>query len=203
MSFVIKQPTWWLAIVSIGILIVEENRERRRTHQEKQVQIASKLKELAQDFRGRFVPNSSAYSIFRLVDDMRGAKPEEKEYLAWAQGCNLGRDFLTYWATYLIERLSFIIESKPSQRKELSERFEEFRCMNHSYFQLVRAFREKANVLQIPKNLEDEYNKFVTEYNEFVRNLRNTVAEASGVLHLSVDPKSIEFADELHPARWG
>lgn len=204
MSLVIKQPTWWLAIVAIVIGIIEESREWKRTHQEKQLQTVSKLKELAQDFRERFVPNSSAYSIFRLIEQIDSTKPEEREILReWAQGCTLGRNFLIYWATYFIETLSLIIKHKPSRGKELSERFEEFRNMNHSYFQLVEAFYKKASAVQIPKNLEDEYNKFATEYNDFVRSLRDTMGEARKVLHLSIDPKSIDFAKELRIARWG
>ena len=75
--------------------------------------------------------------------------------------------------------------------------------MNHSYFQLVEAFYKKASAVQIPKNLEDEYNKFATEYNDFVRSLRDTMGEARKVLHLSIDPKNIDFAKELRIARWG
>jgi len=152
MSLVIKQPTWWLAIVAIVIGIIEESREWKRTHQEKQLQTVSNLKELAQDFRERFVPNSSAYSIFRLIEQIDSTKPEEREILReWAQGCTLGRNFLLYWAGYFISKLSLIIEHKLSQGEELSERFEEFRNMNHSYFQFVEAFYNKASTAQIPK----------------------------------------------------
>ena len=161
----------------------------------------SKLKELAQHFRERFVPNNSAHSIFRLIEQINGEKQEENAKLQeWAQGCTLGRNFLLYWGSYFIETLDFIIKHKPSQGKEVSERFLEFRNMNHSYFQFVEAFYKKASTTHITKTLEDSYNEFVTEYNDFVRRLRDTMSEAVKVFHVSIVPKDITFAKEIRLA---
>ena len=139
-----------------------------------------------------------------MIEEIGSKKPEESEILReWVQGCALGRDFLTYWVVYFIERLELIVKHKPSQGKEVSERFEEFRRMNHSYLQLVEAFYEKASTTQIPKNLEDNYNKFVKEYDAFIQTLRSLIDEASKVFKVSVDSKNIQFAKELRRSRYG
>jgi len=203
-SLLVKLPTWWLAVVSIIIILVNETMEVRRSHHEKTLQIALRLKELAQDFEKRFVNTGSAYSIFYLINELGNAKSEKQETLKeWASGCILERDFLEGWLHSLFESLNLVVEQKARQEKELSERCEEFRRMNHSYHRLVEAFYKRAKAGHIPETLENKYNEFVTEYNAFVQSLRDTMDEARKMLHLSIDPKSIVFATELRAMRWG
>jgi len=199
-----KLPTWVLAPISIIIILVNEGMNVRRSHHQKTFQIALRLKELTQDFQTKFVRTGSAYSILHLINELGNAKSEKQEmWKEWARGCTLGLDFLEGWLYSFIERVNLIVEHRARQAKELSERCKEFRDMNHSYYRLVDVFWERAKAAHIRSNLENNYNEFVTEYNEFVRSLRDTMGEASKVLHLSIDPKRIDFAKELHLARYG
>ena len=203
-SLIVKLPTWWLAIVSIIIIIVNEVMNAKRSHQQKTMQIALRLKELAEDFQGRFINTGSAYSILRLIAELGNTKTEKHEILKeWASGCLLGRDFLEDGLRSLIESLNVIVGHGRSEIKELTKRFEEFRDMNNSYYRLVEAFYSRAKTGNIPVNLENEYNKFVIEYNDLIRSLRDTMDETRKVLDMTIDPKQIDFAKELRIARWG
>ncbi len=196
-SFITRLPTWVLAPVSIIIILANETMEVKRAHHQKRLEIALRIEELAQDFQRRFLSSGSAFSIFYLINELGNTKTEKHEILKeWASGCLLGRDFLEDGLRSLIESLNLIVGHGARQIRELTKRFEEFRRMNRSYHKLVEAFYKRAEAGDIPKNLENKYN-------EFVRSLRDTMDEARRALHLSIDPKRIDFAKELRIARWG
>lgn len=204
-SLVTKLPIWWLALVSIIIILVNEAMEVRRSHQQKRLEIAFRIKELAEDFRRRFVSLGSSLSIFHLINDLGSTRSEKQQLLReWADGCILGQDFLEHGLHNFSGSSNLVIQHRASNEQELSERCEEFQRMNHSYYKFVEEFYKRAEVANIPKNLEESYNNgFVVEYNEFVRIVRDTMSQARQMLHLSVEPKSIDFAKELRIARWG
>ena len=203
--FLVQLPTWWLAIVSIIIILVNETIEIRRSRHQKASQITSKLTKLAQDFQQRFVNTGSAYSIFYIIKELGNTNSEKQQiFKEWADGCVSELDFLTGWLHSFSEALNRVVEQKAKQEKELSERCNEFQSMNHSYYRLVETFYGKAKTGNIPEYIEKYYNDFVTEYNAFIQILRNTMDEARTMLHLNIpDPTSIGFAKELHIARWG
>jgi len=203
-SLATKLPTWVLAPVSVIIILVNEVMNARRSHHQKTLQMVSRLEELAQDFQRRFIRTDSAYSILYLIRELGNAKSEKQERLKdWANGCMLGRNSLEDELRSLTENLNLIVRHGARQTKELTKRFEEFQDINNSYYQFVEAFHKRAKTGHIPSNLENNYNEFVTEYNAFVQSLRDTMNEARKVLHLSIGPKSIDFAKELRIARWG
>jgi hypothetical protein len=201
--FIAILPTWVLAPVSIIIILVNERMKVKRSHQQKGLQIALRFHELAQDFQKRFVRTGSAYSIFYLINELGNAKSDKQEMLKeWARGCSHGHDFLDDEIDLFIGSLNVVVENKARQQKELSERCKEFKRINHLYYKLVEVFYERAKSGNIPKYLENRYNEFVTEYNEFVRFFRDIMGEANDVLHLNIDPKSIDFAKESHLVRY-
>lgn len=204
LSLITRLPTWILAPVSIAIIMANEVIEVKRSHKQKLNEIALRIKDRAQDFQQRFLSSGSALSIFYLINELGNTKSERQEILrAWADGCRLGQRFLEHWLHYFIENLALVVQRRKKYEQQLPEQCEEFWRMNRSYFEFVKEFYRRAESENIPKYLEDYYNGFVAEYNEFVRVFRDTVTEAKQLLRLGIVPQSIDFAKELHKARYG
>jgi len=193
-SIFTEWPTWWLAIISALIIIVRETIEIRTSHNQKLLLIALKLKKLTQNFQGRFVNTSSAYSIFYLIREMGNNE--------WTQTCFLVKDSLDDRLRSLYDQLDSV-KQKAKQENDLSKLYNEFNRINSSYYKLVEEFYNKTEKGNIPKHLEKYYNDFETEYNAFVQKFRNTIDEATKILNVNIDSLSIAFAKELHIARWG
>ena len=208
-SLITKLPTWVLAPVSVIVILANEAIEVKRSHRQKLLEIASKVKEQTQDFQQRFISSGSTFSIFYLIRELSNAKSEEQDILrAWESGCSLGQEFLENWLLHFMDNLNLVVQRGVNYEQELSRRCKEFWRMNRTYYRLVEEFYNRAEVGNLLKHLEThynefvaEYNEFVAEYNEFVRILRETMSESKDLLHLDIDSKSIDFAKELRLAR--
>jgi hypothetical protein len=203
-SFIIEQPTWWLAIVVMTIGVIEEYVDWRRTRQEKRLNAILKLKEMVQDFN-RFVDTGYTYSIFYIIREFGNAQSDKTDVIKeWAEAHNTALDFLLGWLSSTNKRLSLITQLKTNNEIEFSNVYKDFQRINHYYFKIVDDFYRKSKRGNISENIEKNYNKFVDEYNSFVRNFRNLIGDTKKVINLETnDPNSIDFAEKLNIARWG
>ena len=69
--------------------------------------------------------------------------------------------------------------------------------LNNHYYEFVEQFYELAENIEIPRETADQYNRFVMEYNSFVQNFRDGIAELRKVARTEIDPPSIKMAKAL------
>ena len=54
-----------------------------------------------------------------------------------------------------------------------------------------------AENTEIPREITDQYNKFVMEYNAFVQDFRGNISELRKVVKTGIDPPGVKLAREL------
>ena len=65
------------------------------------------------------------------------------------------------------------------------------------YYEFVQQFHEIAEGVEIPKETASQYSNFVMEYNAFVQDFRDTIADLRKVAKTGIDPPSVKLAREL------
>lgn len=196
--FIPKLPTYWIAIISIFIILINQAIELRRTQYQTTIKHASRLKNLVYNFQNRFINTGSAYSIFYLIRELGKSNTDRKaEFEEWARGCLLGMDFLEKWIQSLNERLYDMIEKRTKQDKSLSERYDEYVRMNRLYYRLVEEFYNRINSREMPEYILSYYNDFVLEYNAYIYDLRNAIGEMRGIRNLNFDVADIRLAKNI------
>ena len=73
--------------------------------------------------------------------------------------------------------------------------------VNSHYFEFVEQFYEIAEKVEIPAVTIDQYNRFVVEYNTFVQNFRDSIAELKKTAKTEIEPPSVKLAKELSAVR--
>jgi len=69
--------------------------------------------------------------------------------------------------------------------------------MNNHYYEFIEQFYEIATKLELPVPTIDQYGRFVMEYNTFVLNFRDSVAELKRMARTEIEPPSVKLAREL------
>lgn len=155
--------------------------------------LSLRLKELAGYFHRRFMSDSSQ-SIFKLIDTLYGTK--ESRLWEWARICDSSRLIFNAWSVSFEARLgrdSFGERSSSHIRTYLSELW----LMNNHYYELVEQFHEIGQKVIISLESRERYNTFVVEYNAYVQNLRDLIADLKQVVRTEIETPSVNFAKEL------
>jgi len=155
--------------------------------------LALRLKELAGYFHRRFM-SDSGLSIFKLIDALYRTK--EPDVWEWARICDSSRPVFHAWSTSFaarLERDSFEEKSFSHIRTYLNELW----LMNNHYYELIKQFREIGEKVSIPLDSRGHFNTFVVEYNAYIQNLRDLIADLKPVVKTEIEIPSVNFATEL------
>lgn len=155
--------------------------------------LAVRLTQLAAYFNRRFMGNSS-HSIFTIIDSLYGI--EEPKIWDWARACSMSQRIFNTWSNSFSVR----VESDLRARKFtvfLHTYLNELWSINSHYHEFIEQFCEVAEKYAVPRDTVDQYNRFAGEYNTFVQNFRDTIAELRNVARTQMEAPSVQFAREL------
>lgn len=155
--------------------------------------LAMKLRQSTRYFSRRFMSTSSL-SIFTIIDTLFNL--EDPQLWDWARACDTSARIFNTWGDSFIDRIEN--DSRTGRfRSYLRVYLNELWLLNNHYYEFVEQFYEIAEKIDIPPATRDQYNRFVVEYNSFVQNFRETVAELKRVAGTEIEPPSIKLAKEL------
>jgi len=152
-----------------------------------------RLRELAIYFNRRFM-GSSSLSIFAIIDRLFNV--DKPELWDWARACDMSQRIFNNWCDSFISRVGSDIKTGRFGfylRTYLTELW----LINNHYFEFVEQFYEVAGKIELPRETMEQYNRFVMEYNAFVQNFRDNIAELKKVAKTEIEPPSVKLASEL------
>ncbi len=179
-----------IVILGIGLVIVMV---RARDKQLEQSVI--RLRQLVSYFNRRFTGNSSL-SIFAIIDGLFGT--ENPKLWDWARACDMSQRIFNTWCNSFISRLESDARNR-SLVSYLHNYLMELWSINSHYYEFVDQFYEVAASVEIPRELTDQYNKFVIEYNIFVEDFRAYVSKLKQDTKTGIEPPSVKLARALAP----
>ena len=155
--------------------------------------LAMKLRNNARNFSRRFMSTSSL-SIFTIIDTLFSL--EDPQLWDWARACDMSALVFNGWSDSFIDRIEN--DSRTGRfRSYLHVYLNELWLMNNHYYEFVEQFHEIAEKLDIPPSTRDQYERFAVEYNTFVQNFRETVAELQKAAGTEIEPPGIKLAPAL------
>ncbi len=161
---------------------------------EKEMERASlKIRELAGYFNRRFTGDSSL-SIFAIIASL--FKVDDPKLWQWARACDMAQRIFNTWCDSFTSRLESDARTGrlPSHlRLYLNELW----LISSHYYEFVEQFYEVAEKIELPPETSEQYNKFVTEYNAFAQDFRDSISKLRKVAKTQIEPPSIQFAREL------
>ena len=184
----------WLMATILGIIllaglifaIVRESDRQLET-------ISMRLRQQAGYFSRRFTGTSSL-SIFAIIDTLFNL--DDPQLWDWARSCDMCARLMDTWFDSFIHR----IEGDTGTGRfavYLRVYLNELWILNNHYYEFVEQFHEIAEKIDLPPSTRDHYNRFVEEYNVFVQNFRDTIAEVRGITGTEIEPPSVKLAIEL------
>ncbi|MFH1003208.1 MAG: hypothetical protein V1780_03600 [Chloroflexota bacterium] len=161
---------------------------------EKELEMASlKLRQLAGYFNRRFAGNSSL-SIFSVIDGLFAV--DNPRLWDWARACDMSQRVFNTWCSGFIVRLESDIRTRRFDIY-LHTYLNEMWLVNSHYYEFIEQFYEIADKYDLPRESLDLYNRFATEYNTFVQDLRDNISELKKMAKTEIEPPSVKFAREL------
>lgn len=158
--------------------------------------LSRKLRQTARYFNRRFMSTSSL-SIFAIIDTLFNL--DDPQLWDWARACDVSARLFNTWCDSFIDRLEEDTRTGKF-RVFLSLYLNELWLLNNHYYEFVEQFYEIGEKVDIPPTTREQYNRFAVEYNLFVQNLRETIAEARRIAHTEIEPPSVKLAKELTTA---
>ncbi|MFC2002655.1 hypothetical protein ACFLV4_01730 [Chloroflexota bacterium] len=152
-----------------------------------------RLKQLAGYFNRRFMGNS-ALSIFSIIDGLFAI--ENPQVWEWARACDIAQRIFNTWCDSFTSRLESDIRTR---RFDVYRRtyLNELWLISTHYYEFIEQFYELAQKVEIPRETRDQYSRFVMEYNSFVQNFRENIAEMNKAAKTEIEPPSVKLAREL------
>jgi len=159
-----------------------------------QLELATlKLSQLSGYFNRRFMGNSSV-SIFVVIDSLYNI--DDPRLWGWVRACSISRRIFNDWCNSFIERVESDIRSRKSA-SHLTTYLNELWLINTHYFEFIDQFGEVAGSFEMPRDIIDQYNKFVMEYNAFVQDFRENISDLKKVVKTAIEPPSVKLVREL------
>ncbi|MFC2016660.1 hypothetical protein ACFLUF_02990 [Chloroflexota bacterium] len=161
---------------------------------ERQMELSAlRLRQLAGYFNRRFTGNSSL-SIFAIIDSLFSI--DNPQLWDWARACDMSQRIFNTWCNSFIDR----VESDTRTGRfsiYLRTYLDELWLLNNHYYEFIEQFGEIAERIEIPPETIDQYNRFAVEYNSFVQNFRDGIAELKKTAKTEIEPPSVKLAREL------
>jgi len=179
-------------IVILGIgLVIALVRAR-----DKQLELSVvRLRQLVGHFNRRFTGNSTL-SVFAIIDGLFGI--ENPKIWDWARACDMSQRIFNTWCNSFSARVEGDTRNR-SLTSYLHTYLVELWSINSHYYEFVDQFYEVAAKMEIPRELIDQYNKFVMEYNIFVEDFRGYISKLKQETKTGIEPPSVKLAKELIP----
>jgi len=175
-------------ILVIGLVMAATVAREKRLEQ-----LALRLNELGGHFHRRFMGDSSL-SIFVVIRTL--LTTDNARVWAWARECEVAQRIFNTWASSFATRLESDIRGqrfKTYLRTSLNELW----LLNTHYYEFIEQFAEVAEKTELPPETMDLYNRFVVEYNAFIQDFRDSIAELREFARTEIEPPSVNFAKEL------
>jgi len=177
-------------ILGIGIVMVIVGTKKN------QLELASlRISQLASYFNRRFAGNSPL-SIFAIIDGLFSM--DNPKIWEWARACGMSQRIFDDWCNNFIIRL----ESGVRSRKltfDINNYLNELWSITSHYYEFVDQFYDIAHNYELPREAQEQYRKFVTEYNAYVQDFQANISELRKVVKTGIEPPSIKLAKELAP----
>ncbi len=186
-------PIWVLAAVLVIILIIGLMVAITRAGEKELEHASLRLKQLVGYFNRRFMGDSSL-SIFVVIRSL--FTTENAKVWAWARECEVAQRIFNTWCNSFIDRVESDIRTRRFGIYLRTYQSELWMVTNH-YNEFMEQFYEVAQSVEIPQETIDQYNRLVMEYNAFVQDFRDNIAELRRVARTEVEPPSVKFAKEL------
>jgi hypothetical protein len=182
----------------LGVLLVAGFVAAVLRESDKQLEaIAMRLRQQAGYFSRRFTGTSSL-SIFAIIDTLFNL--DDPQLWDWARSCDMCARLMDTWFDSFIHR----IESDTSAGRfsiYIRVYLNELWILNNHYYEFIEQFYEIAEKIDIPPSTSDHYNRFAAEYNIFVQNFRETIADLKGIISTDIEPPGVKMANELPGGR--
>ncbi len=177
-----------VVILCIGLVIAVINARKS------QLELQSvRLSQLTSYFNRRFMGNSSL-SVFAVIDNLFSV--ENPQVWEWARGCEMAHRVFDSWTDHFSARVETDLRNR-RYADFLHNHLNELWAINNHYYDFTNQFCEIADKFDVPKNVIEQYNRFVTEYNAFVENFRNTIIELKNIARTQIEAPSVKLAREL------
>ena len=184
---------WFIATI-LGIILVAGLIVIIVRASERQLELtAMRLKQQAGYFSRRFMGTSSL-SIFGIIDTLFNL--DDPQLWDWARSCDMCARLFNTWFDSFIHRIE---GDTRTGRFSIYLRvyLDELWLLNNHYYEFVEQFYEIAEKIDLPPSTRDHYNRFASEYNVFVNNFRDTIAELKSVMETEIEPPSVKMANIL------
>lgn len=193
LGYYYEWPIWVLAAVLIVILIVGLVVAVSGAEEKGLEQASLRLRQLAGHYHRRFMGDSSL-SIFAIIRSLFNV--DNVKVWAWARECEASLRLFNTWSNSFSGRLESDIRAGRFNYY-LRTYLNELWLMNSHYYEFIEQFCDVAEQVEIPRETIDLYNRFVMEYNAFVQDFRDNIAELRKVAKTEVEPPSVKFAREI------
>jgi hypothetical protein len=180
-------PLWVLALVMVVLLIIGLSVAVSTAR------AAMRLRQLAGYFNRRFTGDSSL-SIFVIIRSLLTS--DNARVWGWARETEVAQRIFNTWCDSFTDR----VESDIRTRRfllYLRTYQSELWLINSHYNEFMEQFYEVATSMPLPPELIDQYNRLAEEYNAFVQNFRDNIAELRRVARTEIEPPSVKFAKAL------
>ena len=188
----------WVIAPALGVILVIGLVVAVVRAGERQLELLSmRLRQLAGYFNRRFM-GSSSLSIFAIIDTLFNI--DDPQLWDWARACDMSARVFNTWCDSFIDRIEG--DTRTGRfRIYLRTYLNELWLLNSHYYEFVEQFYEIAEKVEIPPATKDQYSRFAVEYNTFVQNFRENVAELRKVARTEIEPPSVKLARELSGMR--
>ena len=175
-------------ILGIGLIVAVVSSSERQLET-----MSMKLRQLAGYFNRRFTGTSSL-SIFAIIDTLFNI--DDPQLWDWARACDMSARLFTTWCDSFVDRIES--DTRTGRfRVYLRSYVNELWMLNNYYYEFVEQFFEIAEKLEIPATTKDQYNRFAVEYNSFIHNFRESIAEIRKAGGTEIEPPSVKLAKQL------
>jgi len=191
---VLNEWELWLLATVMGIILVIGLVAAVVRSSERQLETLSmRLKQLSGHFSRRFTGTSSL-SIYAIIDTLFNL--DDPQLWDWARACDMTARVFNTWCDSFGDRIES--DARTGRfRVYLRSYMNELWLLNNHYFEFVEQFYEIAEKIEVPPATKDQYNRFTVEYNSFVQNFRDCIAELRRAAGTEIEPPSVHLAREL------
>ncbi|HCP60140.1 MAG TPA: hypothetical protein DIT43_00970, partial [Dehalococcoidia bacterium] len=112
----------------------------------------------------------SSLSIFAIIEGL--FKVDEPKLWEWARACDMSRRVINTWCGSFVSRVESDIRTRRFDIY-LHTYLNELWLVNSHYHEYITQFCEIGERVEIPREIRDQYSRFVVEYNTFVQDFRD------------------------------
>ena len=192
-GYIYEWPIEALAPALVIILVIGLVMGATGTRERQLESLSLRLKELAGHFNRRFMGDSSL-SIFVVIRTLLTS--DNAKVWAWARECEVAQRVFNTWCSSFVTRLESDIRSRrfgAYLRTSLNELW----LITTHYYEFVEQFCEVAENVELPQETIDLYNRFAMEYNAFVQDFQDNIAELRRFTRTEIEPPSVKLAKEI------